>query len=65
MNPGQLHFQKNLSNVCMVENKIEIMPVLYNAAPIPGHLLTERNLATIPVQCCCHSWTLTTKQTFD
>ena len=32
----------------MVENKIEIMPFLYNAAPIPGHLLTKRNLATIP-----------------
>ena len=32
----------------MVENKIEIMPFLYNAAPIPGHLLTKRNLASIP-----------------
>ena len=39
----------------MVENKIEIMPFLYNAAPIPGHLLTKRNwlpflynAATIP-----------------
>ena len=27
---------------CMVENKIEIMPFLYNAAPIPGHLLTRK-----------------------
>ena len=34
MNPGQLDFQKNWSNVCMVENKIEIMLFLYNAAPI-------------------------------
>ena len=49
----------------MVENKIEIMPFLYNAAPIPGHLLTKRNLATIPVQCGRHSWTFTTKQTLD
>ena len=49
----------------MVENKIEIMPFLYNAAPIPGHLLTKRNLATIPVQCHRHSWTITTKQRLD
>ena len=49
----------------MVENKIEIMPFLYNAIPIPGHLLTKINLATIPVQCHHHSWTFTTKQTFD
>ena len=49
----------------MVENKIEIMPFLYNAAPIPGHLLTKRNLVTIPVQCHHHSWTFTTKQRLD
>ena len=49
----------------MVENKIEIMLFLYNAAPIPGHLLTKRNLGTIPVQCGRHSWTFTTKQTLD
>ena len=49
----------------MVENKIEIMPFLYNAAPIPGHLLTRRNLATILVQCRCHSWTFTNKTKID
>ena len=49
----------------MVENKIEIMPFLYNAAPIPGHLLTKRDLATIPVQCRHHSWTFRTKQRLD
>ena len=49
----------------MVENKIEIMPFLYNAAPIPRHLLTKGNLATIPVQCRHRSWTFTTKQRLD
>ena len=46
---------------CMVENKIEIMSFLYNATPIPVHLLTKRNLATIHVQCGSHSWTFTNK----
>ena len=39
----------------MVENKIEIMPFLYNVAPIPGHLLKKEiwlpflyNAAAIP-----------------
>ena len=45
----------------MVENKIEIMPFLHNAAAIPGHLLTKRNLPTFPVQCGRHSWTFTNK----
>ena len=41
------------------------MPFLYNAAPIPRHLLTRRNLATILVQCRCHSWTFTNKTKID
>ena len=41
----------------MVENEIKILPFLYDVAAIPGHLLTQRNLATLPVQCSCHSWT--------
>ena len=45
----------------MVENKIENPPFLYNVAVIPGHLLTRRNLATIPVQCGCHLWTFTNR----
>ena len=49
------------NNGWMVENKIEIMPFLYNVAPIPGHLLTKRSLATIPVECGCHSWKFKTK----
>ena len=52
MNPGQLHSSKRTSQMFVwLKIKIEIMPFLYNAAPIPGHLLTKRNLATIPVQC--------------
>ena len=30
----------------MVENKIEIMPFLYNAAPIPGHLQQNKQLTS-------------------
>ena len=49
----------------MVENKIGILPFLYNAAVIPGYLLTKGNLATIPVHCSCHSLTFTNKTKFD
>ena len=30
----------------MVEYKIEIMPFLYNAAPIPGHLQQNKHLTS-------------------